>query len=55
MRPGFLEIRYTIALESSSPADRIAALVDHVERVCPVKDTLGGVAVLARPLQIHAS
>lgn len=25
VRPGFLEIRYTIALESSSPADRIAA------------------------------
>jgi uncharacterized OsmC-like protein len=54
VRPGFSEIRYAIALESHSPTDRITALVEHVERVCPVKDTLSGVEVLAQPLHIDA-
>ena len=55
VRSGFLEIRYTITIDSPSPQDRVAALVEHAERMCPVKDTLGGVAIHADPLQIHAS
>lgn len=48
VRPGFLDIRYRFAVESPSPPERIEALLDHIQRVCPVKDTLAGVPV--RPL-----
>lgn len=46
VRPGFQEVRYHIDIVSDSPTDRIARLVEHAQRVCPVKDTLGGVPVL---------
>ncbi|MBT9282914.1 MAG: OsmC family protein [Hydrogenibacillus schlegelii] len=49
VRPGFQEIRYRIAIDSPSAADRVRALIEHVERICPVKDTLRGVPTLAVP------
>ncbi|GAB6936099.1 OsmC family protein [Calditerricola yamamurae] len=48
VRPGFLEIRYHIEIDSPSASERIQALLDHVQRVCPVKDTLKGVPVVAK-------
>ena len=47
VRPGFSEIRYKLHIESDSPQEHIAALTEHVTRVCPVKDTLAGVPVKA--------
>lgn len=47
VRPGFQEIRYRIDIDSSSAPERIQALIEHVERVCPVKDILRGVPTLA--------
>jgi uncharacterized OsmC-like protein len=46
VRPGFQAIRVTVEVASSAPAEAIAALVEHAERVCPVKDTLAGVPVV---------
>ncbi|AKU25224.1 OsmC family protein [Anoxybacillus geothermalis] len=43
VRPGFLEIRYHIDIDSPSDPKNVQALIEHVERVCPVKDTLRGV------------
>lgn len=45
VRPGFQAIRVTVEVASPAPAEAIAALVEHAERVCPVKDTLSGVPV----------
>ncbi|MBX6395878.1 MAG: OsmC family protein [Alicyclobacillaceae bacterium] len=47
VRPGFQEIRYDIQIDSPSPPENIRALIEHVERVCPVKDTLRGVPTVA--------
>src|SRR5699024_10360119 len=46
VRVGYEEIRYTIHLESPSPQEKIDALIEHVEKVCPVKDTLAGTRVV---------
>src|SRR5690625_5183186 len=46
VRPGFEEIRYEIILDSPSPQENIDALIAHVEKVCPVKDTLTGTSVI---------
>nr|PZN38472.1 MAG: peroxiredoxin [Bacillota bacterium] len=46
VRPGFQEIRYHIQIDSPSSPENIRALIEHVERVCPVKDTLKGVPVV---------
>lgn len=45
VRPGYEEIRYRIDIDSPSPNENIKALIDHVEKVCPVKDTLQGTIV----------
>lgn len=45
VRPGFLDIRYRFVVKSPSPQERVHALLEHIQRVCPVKDTLGGVPV----------
>ncbi|PWI58672.1 OsmC family protein [Sulfoacidibacillus thermotolerans] len=45
IRPGFETIRYAISIDSPSHPDQIRELLAHVERVCPVKDTLRGVSV----------
>ncbi len=45
VRPGVLGIRYHIDIESPSPSDKVQALLQHVEKVCPIKDTLSGVPV----------
>jgi uncharacterized OsmC-like protein len=47
VRPGFQEIRYHIHIDSPSAPEKIQALIEHVERVCPVKDTLKGVPTVA--------
>ncbi len=47
VRPGFQEIRYQIEIDSPSAPEKIEALIEHVERVCPVKDTLKGVPTVA--------
>lgn len=45
IRPGFQEIRFRVEIDSPSSPEKIQALLEHVERVCPVKDTLKGVPV----------
>ena len=46
VRPGFLEIRYRIKIDSPSPNHYVTELLQHIERICPVKDTLTGVPVV---------
>lgn len=46
VRPGYEEIRYDIQIDSPSNPEHIAALLAHVEKVCPVKDTLEGTKVI---------
>lgn len=41
-RPGYEEIRYKVHLDSPSKPENIQALLSHVDKVCPVKDTLQG-------------
>ena len=48
VRPGFQQIRFDFHVESSSPPERVAALLEHIERVCPVRDTLTGVPVVLK-------
>ncbi|WP_437938138.1 OsmC family protein [Sorangium sp. So ce341] len=43
VRPGFLEIRCHNDVDSPSPAENVQALVAHIRRICPVRDTLAGV------------
>ena len=45
VRPGVLEIRYHVDIDSPSPKERVDELMRHVEKVCPIKDTLNGVPV----------
>ncbi|MCW7469559.1 OsmC family protein [Leptospira kanakyensis] len=45
VRPGFSEIRYRVNIESDSPKSNIDALLEHIYKVCPVKDSLSGVPV----------
>ncbi|ATY85115.1 peroxiredoxin [Kyrpidia spormannii] len=47
VRPGFQEIRYQVHVESPSAPELVRELLAHVERVCPVKDTLRGVPTRA--------
>ncbi len=54
-RPGFVAIRYQVAITSPSPLDRVRALIAHAERVCPVKDTLHGVSITAESPTIALS
>jgi len=46
VRPGFQQIHYNIKIDSPSPEANIQRLLEHVERICPVKDTLSGVPVV---------
>lgn len=45
VRPGFLEIRYRIEIDSPSPQENIDGLIEHIRRICPIRDTLKGVPV----------
>ena len=47
VRPGFQQIRYRIEIDSPSDPVKVRELIDHVERVCPIKDTLSGVPVVS--------
>lgn len=46
VRPGYEEIRYRVELDSPSPQEKINALLEHVDKICPVKDTLEGTRVI---------
>ncbi|PJZ64514.1 OsmC family peroxiredoxin [Leptospira wolffii] len=48
VRPGFSEIRYRIDIQTDSPSSNVDALLKHIDRICPVKDSLQGVSVLAQ-------
>ena len=50
-RPGYEEIRYEIKVQSPSPQEQIDALIEHVNKYCPVKDTLEGTRVLSTSKQ----
>ncbi|MBE3554640.1 MAG: OsmC family protein [Thermicanus sp.] len=45
IRPGFQEIRFRVEIDSPSSPENVETLLEHVERICPVKDTLKGVPV----------
>jgi|SRR5690625_4005412 len=42
---GYEEVRYGIDIESPSPAQNVQKLIEHVNNICPVKDTLLGTSV----------
>lgn len=46
VRPGYEQIRFHIDVKSPSPQENVDALLEHVEKVCPVKDTLAGTSVI---------
>ncbi len=46
VRTGFQEIRYNIKIDSPSPEENIQRLLGHIERICPVKDTLSGAPIV---------
>lgn len=46
VRPGYEEIRYEIEIDSPSSEEKVQALIDHIEKHCPVKDTLQGTRVI---------
>ncbi|TGK00014.1 OsmC family peroxiredoxin [Leptospira langatensis] len=48
VRPGFSEIRYRVEIQSDSSRENIDSLLRHINRICPVKDTLSGVPVLSQ-------
>lgn len=52
-RPGYEEIRYEIKIDSPSPAENITELLNHVEKICPVKDTLEGTRVVNTKTQAN--
>lgn len=45
-RVGYEEIRYSIHIDSPSSEEKIHELIAHVEKFCPVKDTLAGTPVI---------
>jgi uncharacterized OsmC-like protein len=56
--PGFSEVRFHVQIESPESPERIAALIDDVNRHCPVLDILqralpvsGSVALNGQPVQ----
>lgn len=50
VRPGLLDIKVNYHVESSSPKENIEALLAHVERVCPARDTLArGTTIIRDP------
>ena len=40
VRPGFQQIRYTFRFKTSEPEKKIEKLVNMVEGLCPIHDTL---------------
>lgn len=46
VRPGFQQIRYNINIDSPSPKVNIQQLLEHIEKIGPVKDTLSGVPIV---------
>jgi uncharacterized OsmC-like protein len=45
VRPGLQEVRYSVKIDSPSPQKNVQQLLEHVDRICPIKDTLSGVPV----------
>ena len=48
VRPGFLDIHYRVVVGSPSSPEQVQELLEHAQRMCPVKDTLTGVPVLVK-------
>lgn len=40
VRPGFSTIRYTYTIETDASKENVAAFINHVEKNCPVGDSL---------------
>lgn len=40
VRPGYSDIRYNFHIQSPSPQKQIDRFIDHLQRTCPVGDTL---------------
>lgn len=47
VRTGLQEVRYRVTVDSPSDPEKVQALIEHAERLCPVKDTLSGVTIKA--------
>ncbi len=48
VRPGLQQIRYHVSVDSPAPSENVEKLIRHMERICPVKDTLAGVPVISQ-------
>lgn len=46
VRPGYSDIRYNFHLQSPSPPERIRSFIEHLQKVCPVGDTLANAVKL---------
>ncbi len=40
VRPGFQEVRCRFEVDTPSPREHVQALVEHIQRACPVTDSL---------------
>lgn len=40
VRPGLLDITVKYDVDSDSPREQIEKLIEHIERICPARDTL---------------
>lgn len=47
VRPGYSHIRYNFHVRSPSPQERIDRFIDHLQKQCPVGDTLANPVNLA--------
>jgi len=43
---GFQQIRFKVVVDSPSPQDKIDALLAHIKKICPIRNTLQGVTVV---------
>jgi uncharacterized OsmC-like protein len=48
VRRGYSDIRYTFYIKSSSPKENIEALIDFLEKTCPVGDTIANPVNITR-------
>jgi uncharacterized OsmC-like protein len=48
VRRGYSEIRYTFYIKTSSPKKNVEALIDFLEKTCPVGDTIANPVNVAR-------
>jgi uncharacterized OsmC-like protein len=48
VRRGYSDIRYTFYIKTSSPKENVEALIDFLEKTCPVGDTIANPVNVAR-------